>query len=282
MSLTATTMLVQLSCKAKSFSKLDKEVTAETNIRKKADANASRTHKSLINKSDLNAIQKAMNAAKIYHDHMTLPYIDRGPRLLPSAKYFEYISHMNSLINDVNIAKDQFLEKWDESVENQRQHLAEMWKAEDYPHISQVQQAFGASITFYPLPDSSQLVKLAGLSESEVVQMREEMEASFNAKIAESMKHIWNRVGEAVKKLNTSLRRKDGKLFQSLIDNLKELVRILPDLNITGDKNLESFAKRIENELITYDMTTYKKDDDLKAETAAKAAAIHKAMESYF
>lgn len=282
MSLTSTTMLVQLNCKAKSFSKLDKGVSAETNFRKNAGTDASRTHKSLISKNALSAIQKALSAAKIYHNHMTMPYIDRGPRLLPSTKYFEYINRMNSLINDVDIAKNEFLEHWEESVQQQKQNLGEMWKAEDYPHISQVQQAFGAFITFYPLPDSSQLVQLAGLSESETTKMREEMETVLNNKTAAAVSHVWNRVGEAVKKLSVSLKRTDGKLFQSLIDNLKELVRLLPDLNITGDKNLESIAKRIEDELITYDMFSYRKNEDLKTETADKAESIYKAMESYF
>jgi hypothetical protein len=275
-------MLVQLTMKSKSFTKLDREVSNEVNLQKGAALDASRTNKQLIDKDALKAIKKTQAQCKIYHDHMTLPYVDRGPRLLPTLKYLEYTEKMNGYINDIEIAKNDFLEHYNDYVEEQRVRLGEMFKANDYPDVSAIREAFGASITFYPLPDSSQLVKLAGVNKQDMAKIKKQVKQSLEEKTKEAMAEVWNRVYTAIKKLHGALTREKGKLHQSLVDTLVEFIELIPALNITGDKNLNKVVKQIQKDLVNYDMKVYKAAPDLKQDTADKAEKLMKQMEAYF
>ena len=154
-------ILVHLICHSMNFSKKDKEVTEETTINKKASANAARVYKSLISKTALKPIQKAINAAKTYHDKVTLPYYDRGARLLPSSMYFEYCQKIRGLQNDIKVAVDTFVNKYDEHVHNAQKELGDMFDWNDYPDISQVKNKFGIDLQMFPVPDSSVISQLA-------------------------------------------------------------------------------------------------------------------------
>lgn len=282
MSLNSSCMLVQLNTKFKGFNIKDKVVTQETTTRKNAQVGAARVHKSLISGDILKPIKKAIDQAKIYHDSMTLPYIDRGPRLLPAIKFFEYTQKMREFNNEITIAVNNFLDGYDKYVETSRQALGDMWNDSEYPHVSQLKDKFGIGFTFYPLPETSALNNLAGLTEDELAELKEQANSNAEQKLKEAMKDLWERVHTSVEKFASALKRDKGRLHESLVDNMISLCDLLPALNITNDSNLKQMGEDIRKKLCQSSMDIYRNDDDLKKETAYEAAKIADAMESYF
>ena len=59
---------------------------------------------------------RAVNEVYVYHKQHTLPYVDSGPRILPSANYFEYTQEMRSKIAHVESMLNQWMPYYDQLV----------------------------------------------------------------------------------------------------------------------------------------------------------------------
>jgi len=90
---------------------------------------------------------------------------------------------------------------------------------------------------------------------------------------------LWNRLYEPVQKMAETLATPDKEFHKSLIENIKKVTAILPDLNLAKDASLEKMAKEIDAKLCKYDMDELKLDVVVRQETAEAAKDILNKME---
>ena len=115
-------MLVDLTIHRWTATKHDRSVSAE--IEKSHNAHdAGRYNKQLIDKTHLKLIDELGNELRKYHYHHTLPWTDKGARLLPSKLFFEYRDGLNRLKQQRQSAVNDFLKIYPDLVTTARVRL---------------------------------------------------------------------------------------------------------------------------------------------------------------
>jgi hypothetical protein len=94
----------------------------------------------------------------------------------------------------------------------------------------------------------------------------------MNARQRDSLKQCWGRVRTVVTKMTEQLGKEDGRIYDSVIGNARELIDILPALNLTNDPELDAIATELQGILVPVDRL--RQDKRLRADVAKQADAI--------
>lgn len=265
-------MLVNLTISGWDATRYDKSVSAE--VEKAHDAtDAGRYNKRLIDKAHLATITTLAGQLRQYHYSRTLPWTDKGHRLLPSALFMEYRQDMAALKNQFNKAVNEFLVLYPQLVQDARVRLKTMFQPTDYPDVANLRAKFDVDLEFMPVPDVADF--RVEISAEERDEIREQITQSVNAKQAKAVKDCWGRVREVVSRIADQCGNKKGRIYDSLMENAQDLVNVLSGLNITGDPELTAVEQGIRSLIVSPDLirtsqTTRKRVADTAAEILAK------------
>lgn len=267
----------------------DAKVTDKVHRDHNASADAGAYQKRLLSKDALAEITQIANEARKEHYARTVPWEDGGMRLLSAAGFTAYAEAMKGYRRKFECAVEKFVSLYPDFVSDARARLNGMFNAADYPDPDQIHKRFGFAVRINPVPESNDF--RVTLSDAQAAEIRADIEARTRDALADGMRDVWERVAERVghmaKKLNefqpaTEPGQKNQGVFRdSLVENVRELVRLLPSLNLTGDAKLDAIAKRMEAELCGHDADTLRQSDNIRAGVAAKAEAILKDVSDY-
>jgi len=273
-------MLSGLSVTQWTARKLDRKVTNETNHAHGAAADAGRYNKALLAKDALSALQSIASAARTEHYAKTLPWLDNGARILPAALYQDYSESMRKAREAFETAVAEFLNDYPSFVADARLRLNGMWNAADYPDASEIARKFSFSVALYPVPDAADF--RVDVSASQAAAIRTGIEARAKEALETAMRDAWQRIADSVGHMASKLSEfkpaqhgdKAAGIFRdSLVENVRELVGILPALNLTDNPNLTAISGRMA-ELVKYDAETLRASDHLRRSIQEQAAAI--------
>ena len=91
---------------------------------------------------------------RLYHNKHTLPWADKGERLLPTGLFLEYKQAMNNFEQTFNMMCNNFYVEYPRLVAEAPQALQSMYKADDYPTVTQIEAKYGFNLVFSPLAES--------------------------------------------------------------------------------------------------------------------------------
>jgi hypothetical protein len=274
-------MLANLSITQWTARKLDRKVTDETNRTHGAAADAGRFNKCLIAQSSLSAIVTAANAARSSHYDLTQPWANDGSRILSVALHDKYADRMRKHRADFERALDEFMPAYPSLVQESRVRLGAMFNPADYPEESAIRSRFTFSHSLFPVPDAADFRVDMGQAQLELI--RAEIQAASNAALAGAMRDAWDRVadtvGHMVQRLNDYKPATDGQkatgIFRdSLVENVRSLVDILPGLNITQDSKLAAVTNRMRDSLCRHDADVLRESDVIRDRVRTEADAI--------
>lgn len=277
--LTETVINVSFSCSQWTARKLDRKVSQEIADTKHASVNAGRYNKQVIAKEALKKIQQIANAARTYHYENTLPYNNAGVQMLPVKRFDEYTSKMREYKGQFEQAVAELLPEYPALIEQARETLGDMFNIDDYPPSHQIARKFSFSVDFTPVPDGENFK--VDIQQDILNSISRDIEQRTNEIQAKAMRHLWDRVYNAVSHMANVLSKQEKIFRDSLVWNLCELADILPDMNITDDPNLEHMRKAIQEKLCVYDPQTLRDDTKARGETAKQAEDIISAMAGY-
>lgn len=276
-------MLVRLSVTQWTARKHDKRASAEVAENHHSDIEMGRFNKALVEKGALAPVVKAAGELRTYHYANTLPWLDEGARILPAANYNDYMSGMRSRKRDFEEAVDAFLREYDAHMENARYRLNGLFNEADYPSRDAIADKFSCEIVPDAMPAASDF--RCTLDDVETDKIRQQIERRTNEAVKAAHADLWQRchdvVAAMVERLNAYTGERSGSFRDSLVGNIREMVELLPKLNVTGDATLEAFRQRIERELAAYEPQALRNDATLRASVASEAAAILDAMTGY-
>ncbi len=274
-------MLANVSVSLWSARKLDRKVTAATNDAHNASADAGRYNKALIDPKALADLNGIASQIRVFHYAKTLPWLDDGARILPAALYADYTAGMRDLRLKLEAAVTAFVAAYPTHVDAARVRLNGMFVESDYPAASEIADKFGFQTRILPMPAASDF--RVTLADDQAAAIRAEITESTHEAVNVAMRDAWSRVtdvvGRMVDRLNaykpaTTTTKAEGVFRDSLVENIRELVGILPSFNLTGDAFLTGIVARMESELCTVPADTLRNDEGARREAAAAAAAI--------
>ena len=151
-----------------------------------------------------------------FHKHNTIPYIDRGPRLLPVGQYETYRDTMRRLIADVDRKAAELRPHYDLYVANDvdfRNAVAtSMGKTgraspTDYPTAAEFFASIGMEFSFAPLPDNSHW--LFDVDEEDRRALNEHTNAVYRQALGNLRSRIQRPLDELVRTLQQEAGAKD-------------------------------------------------------------------------
>jgi hypothetical protein len=276
MSISASAVLVELNISVWPASKIDREITNKVNTDAGAVHGASQTKKNLFAGTSLRAdIEKFAARVRLYHNQHTLPWADKGERMLPTALFMEYKQTMNGYERTFQSLCDNFFDEYPRLVAEAPTALQGLYKAEDYPDIEEVKKKFGFRRSVKPVPEAGDF--RLDIPTQDLEEMRIEFEQQSESKLAEAMRMPWERLHKVLVDMSKKLEDtgEDKKRYHdSLLSNPLELCELLTKLNVTNDPQLEEARRQVELAMIGESIEEVKDSPLVREKLKSKVDAI--------
>ena len=260
-------MIVKLTTSAWTASKTVPGISVAVAEEYEAQRDMAQVSKKLVDKAALKKVRAALDAAKVLHNDLTLPWADNGERLLPIKVHARYRERMDEAIAKADVAIREFARSYEKLVEQAQVSLGKMFESTDYPAAEAITGKFGVSYEINPVPASSHFV--ADLGDEDAARIKADIEARMKIKMDAAMVRIFERIEEALRHLIERLGfDEEGapkRLHASTLDALKQLAEIVPSMNLTEDSKLNEIAQRIGKVLANTDV------DDLRYKSTKPA-----------
>jgi len=282
MSISASAVLVELNISVWPASKLDREITDKVNTDASAVRGASQTKKNLFAGTSLRKdISDFAARVRLYHNKHTLPWADKGERMLPTKLFMEYKQTMNGFEQTFNMMCNNFYIEYPRLVAEAPTNLGTMYKAEDYPELEAVKLKFGFRRTVKPVPEAGDF--RLDIPAHDLDEMRDEFLKQQDNKLAEAMREPWDRLHEMLVGISEKLTDVEGdskkRYHDTLISNPIELCGLLTKLNVTNDPKLEEARRQLELAMLGANIETIKDFAPARNELKSKVDDILKRFE---
>ena len=278
MSISSSALLVELNISVWPASKLDREVTDKVNTDASAVRGASQTKKNLFAGTSLRKdISDFAARVRLYHNKHTLPWADKGERMLPTKLFMDYKQTMNGFEQTFNMMCNNFFIEYPRLVAEAPTNLGTMYKAEDYPDLTDVRLKFGFKRTVKPVPEAGDF--RLDIPTYDLEEMRAEFTKQHDTKLAEAMREPWERLHKMLVGMSEKLTDIEGddskkRYHDTLISNPIELCGLLTKLNVTNDPKLEEARRQLELTMLGADIESIKEDADSRSALKSKVDAI--------
>lgn len=278
MSISSSALLVELNISVWPASKLDREITDKVNTDASAVRGASQTKKNLFAGTSLRKdISDFAARVRLYHNKHTLPWADKGERMLPTALFMDYKQTMNGFEQTFNMMCNNFFIEYPRLVAEAPTNLGTMYKAEDYPDLTDVRLKFGFKRTVKPVPEAGDF--RLDIPAYDLEEMRAEFIKQHDTKLAEAMREPWERLHKMLVGMSEKLTDIEGddskkRYHDTLISNPIELCGLLTKLNVTNDPKLEEARRQLELTMLGADIESIKEDADSRSALKSKVDAI--------
>lgn len=276
-------MLVDLNIAIYSGRKQDRTTQAEVTLAKGSGSKkAASVYKNLFAEcKELEAITKFQARARSEHYRLTLPWNDRGARLLPTISLLDYKQVMNRYQQEFDRLVDAFLIKYSTLVAAAAFQLGTLFDRNEYPDAAQVARRFRMDIAFVPLPTSGDFRLDV---ESEVQrELMEQYDRRLAEQLASATKDSWDRLYEALSRLSDRLTvDEDGKkkiFHDTIVTGAVDLCELLTAMNVTQDPQLESARRKLQEVLLGVTPKELREEDGTRVLTKQKVDEILSAFD---
>ncbi|MDE0171928.1 MAG: hypothetical protein OYH76_13245 [Defluviicoccus sp.] len=288
MNLTNDAMLVDLTITAWSGRRYDREASDHVAAAHDASSSAGRYNKLLLPKSAFAALTAVVSEARKTHYAQTLPWDDKGARLLTVANYDRYTELLAAIRERMVRQRTRFIEDYDTNVHEARLNLGKLFRIEDYPSKEALIGKFSIRYRIAPVPDADHF--MARLASDDTDRVKRDIEAHNAERLNQAITDLYRRLAEAVDRVSERLRNDDeGKplVFRdSMIENIRELVDIVPRLNIFDDHGLAALCEQVKRKIASADPASLRPspafDPELRQRVKRDADDLAQQFAGYF
>jgi len=276
-------LLAKVSVHQHYFKTRDKKAEKELVDKFGVDPSSIDVHKNTILKEDIKEIKKITNAIMPTVYYYTLPYRGGGWRLLTTKMYDRFAESMRKLNGDLTDALDKFLPNYDEHRKRAMYKLGGLGNEDDYPMPESIREKFSIDVSYENIPSSGDL--RIELAQSELDAIKKQMEENTQKSLRAASDKLWartvgilNNLKDRMVEYSNDLKddSKNPKLFESVLENVKDLITLLPDMNVFNDPKLEEVRQGIEREFSQLTIDILKGSEAARLDTAKKAEDILK------
>lgn len=246
----------------------------------KADQKSVRGIVQILQSDDLKDITAAINGARIAYYHRTLSWDDNAYRLLPLAQYIDLKAELDGYKIKFDEGVNKLVNKYDELKENYSARVNDLADEIPFPTREQLRGGFQFQLVTMPLARPND-IRLKHMPKEAVEELKREVTDDMTSRLKDAQEEIIIRLIEVVTKLDSQLKKSDGRLFKSLASNIQKQVSILPALNVANDPDITRLINRVNKELGSIDIEGMRDDDKAKSETTKVTASILKDLQGY-
>lgn len=231
----------------------------------------------------INAIMSKASEVYTYHKTHTLPYIDKGPRILPNTQYFDYTREMRDRIQAVDTMMALHMPNYDKFVQLDIQYRGQgktstRASVDDYPSASEFQARMGFDMRFTPMPEAKHF--LFDISDADLAEFNATMESVANSARNETIKRMLEPLTHLVDKLNKPIGTEGAIFRDSAIENVMAGVTMARKLNVAGDPEIDAMAEALKSAVKVFDQNkdVLRESPIVREQAAKKLDEIAKKM----
>lgn len=283
MSISHAAMLVELNISVWTANKIDKDASRKVADDNRASADAGQFRKNLMAGSHLRKeIADYAAGCRLWHNTRTMPWADRGPRLLPTSLFLDYKAEANARCAYFMDKREQFGREYPRLKQTAQNYLGDLFDPSDYPSLEEVMSKFDFRLVFSPVPDAGDF--RIDLPAQELVAMQQQYQAQADERVASAMKEQWGKLHDMVTRMSDKLvEPEDGedkrRWHDTFITNAQEMCQMLTHLNVTRDPTLEEARRGLERAIAGVEIEDIKEDVHTRADVKGKLDAILKQYE---
>ena len=280
MSISSSAVLVSLNISVWPASTIDKEVTTRVLDDAMAHQNAGKFKKDLLAGTSLRKdIENRAARARQFHAKQTIPWADKGDRLLPTCLFLEYKQTIDKELLEFNGMCEEFFQAYPTLCAAAPVNMGKLFKRDDYPDLDVVRGRFGFRSRISPLPEAGDFRLDAGNQEiaDQIADIKTKYDADMQARLADAMRDPWDRLHKMLTTISSKLTddKSEGKRYHdTLVTNPLELCALLGKLNITKDPKLEDARLQLEATMRHADIEVIKSSPDVRESIKAKVDTI--------
>lgn len=245
--LTTKAMIVGLSVSQYTAKKFDKKVSKEVAASHNATEKAGRYNKNLFpfEAPSYEAIGTIAGEARRIHNYETLPWNDKGERILLATNHMNYSEKIRVLKAKFESTVPLFIDEYPTLKEWSKQQLNSMYREEDFPTLEKLKKKFSFSTTIMPLPDEADFrVKL---QLEELHDVMETCRREVKSRAAEAMREPFRRLYEVVSTMAEKLNDPDATFHKTLVTNVSGITdHVLRALNLDDNEDLKEIGAKIQ------------------------------------
>lgn len=272
-------MLVYLRMSMWTGRKKDKDVTAEILRRKNSENDSGAWWTYLVPAKALRAVDTAYHKCRNVHYKLTLPWMDGGLRILPSAMFMEYGKAMREVTAEYDVAVDSFIKDYPILIADARKRLGDLLNGAVLPTAAEIKHKFKVSQDILPMPVASDF--RVELAQEDLNEMKKNLSVNIESMTSKAMTDLWGRLSELIEKIEKTLGDPNKKFKNSLIDNLGDFCKLIPKMNITGSKELEKMRKEVFEKLAVLHPDNLRKFKRERKQAHKDAKDVLKKMKAY-
>lgn len=272
MSISSSAMLVEMNISVWTAAIVDRKTTDKVTLDAHAVADAGKFRKNLMAGTSLRKdIADYAALCRTWHNGRTLPWSDKGVRLLPTSMFLEYKREADARASYFHSKVTKFVAEYPNLVDAARYNLGDLFNAGDYPSADEVASKFGFRMVFSPVPEVGDF--RLDINNDELAHLRSQYETAYTDRVGDAMKTTWDKLHTTLLTMSEKLTEPQGeetKQFRStFVTNAQEMCQLLSHLNITKDPTLETARLALEKAISGVDVEDIRKDEitrsDLKA-----------------
>lgn len=260
-------VLVVLSIRLFSNQRQDRAITDEVKSNKGLGNGAGKWVKYKLPDECLTPIRKFSGAVRQFHYDHTSPW-DDGQRLLSGKAREAYDARMAEFATEFGKLADELTLEYPNWLEHAKIMHGGTYDASDYPDTDSFRAQFGIDRCYFPVPKpehfNNDLKELYGQA---LVTLTEQ-------KISQAVQDAWERLLKPVTAMAEKLSSPDAIFRDSLVDNVKEMTALIPELNLTNDAKLIEAAEVITSQLTNLNADTLRESKVERKAVAEKAQEI--------
>lgn len=281
MKITDKAVLVKLGISMPGNTRKDPAITKEVKAKHNLGDKSGRWLKQLYPDEALDPLGSLAGEARNWHYEHSLPWSDEGLRILPTCHHFEYTSKMRAYRQQFEeLAETHFIGRLPEWIAWAKEQHNGTFDPKLYLSAEQLRRKFAFTTEFTPIPSGEDF--RVQLSAEEMADMTTQVDNRVAAAVKEAHRALWARLVTPVAAMVERLSNPDHKFKDSLVGNIRDIVGLIPALNLTGDAALESFRQQVERDLSHWNPDTLREVTTTRKEVADKAAEILAKMQGYY
>lgn len=284
-------MLASLSVTGWSGRMTDEGATAFTLQQHQAKEGWGKFTKRLVSKEALKAIKAAEAAARKAHKELTLPWDEKGYRILPSAAWEDYAKRIGDAKQEWEHAVDALLSNYETVIKEAEAGLGGLFSAADYPSKEELLERFGFDNEVKALDVKGDFRVQIGNAEIERLQAK--IQEQTQARLNTAMSDVYRRLHEVVSHMAERLRAykvtqvttekgkkeiRENPFRDATLQNVEDILTIMPALNLTNDPTLDELTQHVRKTLLAANAKELREDADKREATAQAAEEIASAM----
>ena len=271
MSISDRAVLVQLNISSWGTERLDKSQTERINLLNNADAKAGKVHKDLMCGTTLaKDIDLHVGRSRLWNNQNTMPWQDRGARLLPTSLFLSYKDEMNSREANFETMVNRFVPNYAAAKQTAKNYLGSMYREEDYPDVNDIASKYKWTLSVSPIPSSGHFC--LDVPAEDLDNVRKSCDDFVEQKVAEAMRKPWEDLHTMLTGMSGKLQEVDElngtpkRFHETFVTNALDLCKLLNHMNITNDPQLDKARQQLELVLAGTDVDDIKENEFVRSD----------------